>query len=132
MIQFSDFTSSFPTNSVARGSTTARHIYENVIWREDVRVGFADNSDRGLPALAFCANEIEQICSAPNSDFPLCDEAKKCIGRMVKISIRSLGYTPQRPARMPQNLALAFFKNAKVYRKTEDGTEKIERKIVPR
>lgn len=131
MLSFADFVASFPANAVIAGSVTAQDIYYNIIWRDDVRIGFVDKSNAGLPALSACAKEIERFCSAPASDLDLTNPTvKQSIGRMVKSSIEPFGYKPLRKARMPLNLQLRYFSTAHVYSYVGGETQRIDRRII--
>ena len=70
-ITFNEFAEDFTTNSVVANSTTAQHIYENIICREDVRIKMTELSNVGIAALSACAIEIEEVCAAPSSDLSL-------------------------------------------------------------
>ncbi len=131
MLPFVNFLALTNFNSLARNSATAQYVYENVIWRDDVRIGFVEKSNADLPALSHCAEEIELISAAPGSDFDLSiPQARQIVGRMVSISLEPLGYTPVRKARMPLQRNLRFFKTAHVYNYTGNATQLIERNIV--
>lgn len=133
MLQFSDFIASSSFNSVVSNSKTALKIYNEIIWRDEVRIGFVDLSNAGLPALSVCTKEIEQICSSGTSDLDLTNPTvKQTIGRMVSASMEPFGYVSRkgRKARMPQSLNAKFFKYAHIFDYVGGETQRIERRIV--
>ena len=58
---FSSFVSSFPTNKVVEHSSTAKHIYDDIIWNDSVRIKFVEASENNRPSLSACAKEFQQI-----------------------------------------------------------------------
>ena len=133
MLSFSDFVKTSSFNSIVENSKTAQEIYEKVIWRDDVRIDFVDMSKKNLPALAACANEIEEICSDAASDLDLKNPTvKQTIGRMISVSIEPFGYVSRkgRKARMPLSLNTKYFKYAHVYNFDGSETQTIEKRII--
>jgi hypothetical protein len=133
MLQFSDFVASSSFNTVVANSKTALKIYNEIIWRDEVRIGLVYLSNARLPALSACAKEIEQICSSGASDLDLTNPTvKQTIGRMVSASMEPFGYVSRkgRKARMPQSLNVKFFKYAHVFDYAGGEKQKIERRIV--
>lgn len=127
---FNDFINSFSTNKCVANSKTAKHIYENIIWREDIRIKMAELSDAGIPALSACAKEIEAYCSNNRSDIDITDTTvKQTIGRMVADSLAPLGYIPGKRGRISVP-KLNIFKTAAFYIQSGNATQRVEKKIV--
>ena len=129
MLSFEDFVASFPVNAVISGNTEARYIYDQIIWRDDVRIKFADASDVKVAALSVCVGEIEGYCVAHSFDLKS-NTAKQTIGRMVAAAMEPLGYMPAQRTRMPQHTNSQFFSSAHIYEYVGNETQRIERKIV--
>ena len=129
---FSSFVSSFPTNKVVEHSSTAKHIYDDIILNDSVRIKFVEASENNRPALSACAKEIEDYClNDPTCDLDLTnDTVKQTIGRMVKASISPFGYTTKNKSRLSSELKLQFFVTAKNYEYTGGETQKIVKKII--
>lgn len=127
-VAFNDFVLSFSALSVLNGSSTARFIYDNIIWRDDIRAGMVTASDLGIPALSVCATEIENYCANnPNCDLNISNRTvKQSLGRAIKCAMEPLGYTVLTSGnRLPSCLNLQHFKTATSYNKTNVGTDKI-------
>ena len=129
---FSSFVSSFPTNKVVEHSSTARHIYDDIIWDDSVRIKFVEASENNRPALSVCAKQIEDYClNDPACDLDLTnDTVKQTSGRMVKTAIIPFGYTTKNKSRLSSELNLQFFVTAKNYEYTGGETQRIVKKIV--
>lgn len=127
---FQDFIDSFSANKCVQGSVTAQYIFENIIWRDDVRIKMAELSDVSISALSACAVEIQNLCNQPSSDLNLGDDTvKQSIGRMIASSLAPLGYTPQKRGRVNTSEETVFT-SAKVYSYTGNATQKIVKTIV--
>lgn len=133
MLSFDDFISSFSTNSCVRNSNTARAIYAQIIWDNDIRIVMAELSDANKPAILGCGKLIEDYCeNDPNCDLDLDDGLiKRTIGRMIAASLKPLGYTSKRHTPLPVKNPCDKFTSGTVFKKTETGTEKIVKTIIP-
>ena len=132
MLQFDQFIPTFSSLSVLKDSKTAKYIYKNVIGRPDVRVRMAMASEFQIPALAVCAKEIETICVQAQSDLDLNNRTvKQGIGRMVKESLRDLGYEPvTNNNHLSDSLQLEFFSTATTYKRNKDIQPAVTLEIV--
>lgn len=132
MLSFTDFLSSFPTNSCISGSHTAIGVY-SIIWQDDIRIKMAELSDANKSAILGCGKLIEDYCqNSPNCDLDLNnDQIKQTIGRMIAAALKPLGYTSKRHTKLPTNNPCKKFTSGTVFKKTETGTEKIVKTIVP-
>ncbi|WP_432664500.1 hypothetical protein R9X47_28725 [Wukongibacter baidiensis] len=129
---FDDFVASFHVNKVVENSSVARHIYNNIIWNDSVRIKMVELSESGLPALAACVKEIEKYCtSLPSCDLDLCnDTVKQTIGRMVSSSMAPFGYTPKHKRPLSRKLNLIYFVTTKSYVYTGNETQRVVKSIV--
>jgi hypothetical protein len=130
MLDFQGFIKSFPTNGVVRDNPAAQYLYEKIIWRDDVRIKFADVSNVRIPALSVCVKEIEDYCVSQNSLDLQSNPIKQTIGRMVAAAMEPLGYIPVKRTRMPLNANSQFFTSAHIYEYVGNETQRIERHIV--
>ena len=130
MLSFDEFASSFTMKREVRDNPVARYIYESIVWREDVRIRFADASDMNVPALSVCVKEIEDYCSVNGLLDLESNTVKQIIGRMVAAAIEPLGYKPARRTRIPMGSGSRFFSSAQVYEFRGKAKERIERRIV--
>lgn len=139
---FDDFIKTHPTCSVVRGSATARHIYDNIIWNEQNRIKMAELSDSEIPALVAVADQIIAHCQSQAScDIEITNETvKQVIGRMISAALEPLGYAPNKKKRMPQkkgqdktditaSAAEQVFKNATAFAKVGPAREQIVKHI---
>lgn len=132
-MKFEDFVSTHPTCTVVKNSSSAKSIYEDIIWNESTRIKMSELSDVGIPALVACAEQIQDYCeSSPKCDLNISnDTVKQVIGRMISVAIDPLGYKPATKKRMPKEISeKTVFKNATSYSKTGVAIEKIEKHIV--
>jgi len=131
-VSFDDFIKSFPSCKVLRDSVSARHIYDEIIWDDNVRIKMVEASDAKSPALSACAKEIEAYCqNTPGNDLDLTnDTVKQTIGRMVAVSIAPFGYTSSSKKRLSRILKLKYFFNATVFSYTGGETQRVVKKIV--
>ena len=129
---FDSFVTSFPTNKVIQHSSTAKHIYDEIIWDDDVRIKFVEASENGRPALSACAKQVEDYClNDPTCDLDLSnDTVKQTIGRMVKTAMLPFGYTTKNKSRLSLELNLQFFVTAMNYEYTGGETQKVVKQIV--
>ena len=130
MLSFQEFIKTFPTNGIVRDNPAAQYIYENIIWREDIRIKFADVSNVKIPALSVCVKEIEDYCAKQKSLDLTSNPVKQTIGRMVAAALEPLGYIPVKRTRMPLNANSQFFSSAHIYEYAGNETQRIERHIV--
>jgi len=130
MLRFEDFISAFPANAIVRNIPAAQYIYENIIWRDDVRIRFADASDVSVPALSVCVKEIEDYGTGIGALDLNSNPIKQTIGRMVAAAMEPLGYVPARRTRMPQSANSQFFSSAHIYEYAGNETQRIERQII--
>ena len=136
MKNFDDFIHSFSSLAKLENSSTARHIYENIIGTPQNLIKMAVASEFNVPALAVCAREIEAYAMADGNDLPVdCFEKrasdgkvhltatiKQSIGRMVKDWMDLMGYAPcSERNSLPASLNLGEFKTAAAYKRREDG-----------
>lgn len=123
MLKFEDFVKTFSSLSAMESSSHARYIYEEIIWRDDMRVKMALASEAGVPALSVCAKEIENYCMcAPSCDVDLTNHTtKQSIGRMVKSALQPMGYQVCGKKSLAKELGLKYLKNASVY--CREGTQ---------
>ena len=78
---FDSFVTSFPTNKVIQHSSSAKHIYDEIIWDDDVRIKFVEASENGRPALSACAKQVEDYClNDPTCDLDLSNDTVLRIG----------------------------------------------------
>lgn len=133
MLSFNDFISSFSTNTCVRNSNTARTIYTHIIWDNNIRIVMAELSEANKSAILGCGKIIEDYCNNdPNCDLDLKDDLiKRTIGRMIAASLKPLGYTSKRHTKLPVKNPCTEFTSGTVFKKTETGTEKIVKVIVP-
>lgn len=110
---FSDFIKSYSFFAKHEHDFQARHIYENIIWRNDTRIRMALVSLMGLPALDPVIPEIEAYCRANHYENNLRDlNVRSAIGSMAKAALEPLGFVvvDRRPLSDTE-----FFDRAAVY-----------------
>lgn len=131
-MSFDDFIQSFPSCKVLKDSASARYIYDEIIWNDNIRIKFIEASHAKSPALSACAKEIEIFCTSnPSNDLDLSnDTVKQTIGRMVATSIAPFGYTSSSKKRLSLSLELNYFSNATVFCYTGGETQKVIKTIV--
>lgn len=101
MKSFEEFLTEFSTNMCAANSNVARHVYENIIWREKNRIKMAEFSNVGRAALSAVAEEISMVCNMNNSDFKLNRKLhRQTVGRMISAALEPLGYVPDKRCRV--------------------------------
>jgi hypothetical protein len=134
-MNFSDFIRSRSFNVNVKESLTAQKVYEDIIWRDDVRIKMVELTDAGIPALAACVGEIEELCSSDDSDLDLTNmQIRTTIGRMVAAALEPYGYTSKgegaKLARLPYSVGSKYFTKAKVFAYAGGETQRIVKTIV--
>ena len=131
-LSFDDFIASHATNSCLAHSDTARYIYENIIWNDDIRIAMAEMSDANKPAIMVSGAAIEHHCaSVTNCDLDLQDlTIRRTIGRMNSVALEPLGYAKSRFTPLPKNNPCNIFKSGSVFTKSFTGTQEIKKTIV--
>ena len=130
MLDFQRFIKAFRVRKSFCDDPAMKHIYENIIWRDDVRINFVDVSNVRSPALSVCVKEIEEYCATQNSIDLQDGYVKQTIGRMVSAALEPLGYIPANRTCIPLKINSQFFKSAHIYEYVGNETQRIERHIV--
>ncbi|MFA5624639.1 MAG: hypothetical protein WC966_06260 [Bradymonadales bacterium] len=108
----------------------AQYIYENIIFKEDLRILAVDCSEDGKAALRAYVKDIEAYCEGKvdlSNEF-----LRQSIGRMVSESMNLLGYKKIQDAVDRELPGAKFFKTASIYAldTSETPPQKIIRCIV--
>ncbi|HUM85631.1 MAG TPA: hypothetical protein PLN48_18020 [Lachnospiraceae bacterium] len=126
---FDEFVEDFSANRAVENNLAAKHIYEGIICREDVRIHMVELSDAGITALSACADEIAEFCAKQQELNLMDDVVKQTIGRMVAASLKPLGYEPEKRGRVKAAKTGAFT-SAKVYIPKGKAEEIVVKRII--
>ena len=123
MMNYDDFIKSSSLRAKYADDVHMRHIYEDIICKEENRIRMAVVSDvfqNRMPALQVCSKEISKY--AADNGYELKEEGNSLIGAMVQEVLRSLGYKAREDIE-PYGGEKCFFKQACWYAKENDKPE---------
>ena len=122
---FEEFLRSYPTYYSVANNKEMRHIFENIVSREDnmIKMYLAVLSER--PALSAISDEIESYydslaaphISLANNNCGI--QTKRALGSMVSMVMRPFGLTSCGQRYLPQACRRKYFTCGSVYQKTQ-------------
>lgn len=124
-MEFERFCENFPVHNGTKDSPVMKRIYNDVIWKEENRIGFVCFAEREIPSLLYCAKEVEDLFDSAKSEISSIkeDHAKQDVGMMVLAAIRPFGYDTVKMIPIARYwkkvLGLRHFKNASYFAKSD-------------